>query len=144
MDSRQLATMVRRFGDTRTRRGTLLGGLLALSVPMLPLRGMEAQAKKSKKKKCRPKPIPELSCQEACPESCGSCIRRKVDSILCSNGFTVGLTSCSSDSDCVGVKIGDTAFPYCVTRVEARPTGNIDDIGDGNGICANLNACVAI
>jgi hypothetical protein len=149
VDSQRLATMVRRLGYTQTRRGTLAGALLSLTVPALALRGGEVQAKSKHKgkKKCRPKqtpePTPELSCQEACPENCDSCLHRKADSILCGSGFSAGLTSCSTDSDCVGVKFGDIALPYCVTQTESRASGDIDDVGDGKGVCTSVTACVA-
>jgi hypothetical protein len=147
MDSGRLASMIRRLGDTQMSRGACAGTLLALAVPTLPLRGEKVQAKKkgkkNGKKKCppTPTPTPTLSCQEACPESCGSCVHRKVDSLLCSNGFSAGLTPCSSDSDCVGVKFGDTFFPYCATQTEARANGQLDDIGDGKGVCSSVLAC---
>src|SRR5262245_542178 len=148
MESQRLATLIRRLETTPTRRGAFAGALLALTVPALSLRGAEVRAKKKGKKcRCKPSPQPEpsaQSCQEACPENCGSCLHRKVDSLLCGNGFSAGLTACSSDSDCVGVKFGEIFFPYCVTQTESRPSGTIDDVGDGKGVCTNVTACSAV
>jgi hypothetical protein len=139
MDNRRLATMVRRLGDTRTRRGALAGALLALAGPALPLRGVEAQAKRRKKKCKQPKPIPEPRCQEACPGICFGCASRKEGSLLCTDSFITGGIHCSTDNDCVG-----TGFHYCLTKSEIRGTGDVNIFTvDGQGVCGNVQACVA-
>lgn len=143
MDSRRLATMARRLGSTKTRRGTLAGALLALTVPVPPLRGVEVQAKKGKKK-CKPKQpkqIPELSCQEACPGICFGCATRNEGSLLCNGGFASGTQRCRTDEDCLGT---DPFLPYCLVQTEVRDTGEIDNLREGSdGVCGRAFACAA-
>ena len=140
MDDGQFDTLTRAPHAPRSRRMILWSGMAWAGALGSHVTGDTALARKRCRKKGK-KPSPP-SCAEACPASCNLCVRRKVDSVLCSAGV-FGAPACGepcfSDNDCV-----NTPYPYCVTHTENRRSGDVVEL-ECNGVlgrCTTILPCV--
>lgn len=125
-----------------SRRLTLGSGLAAFAMTDS-IADMEAKKKCKKKRK---KKMPETpTCSELCGFDCTYCFFRADAPPLC--GEIQGnscLVPCASDNDCVGED-----DPYCVARIDHRPTGDTLDVcvdcggcpAGALGMCTSITAC---
>ena len=121
-----------RAGPSRRGLTRLLGGL-ALGAPLALLGRREAAAGR---RRC-----PSLSCAQSCPGACKFCFIRPHVPKMCGDEGGISTCAgsiCASDADC-----SSTAFPFCVSRVVDRATGQAQDVctGQPGAYCTSIPAC---